>query len=79
MFDLPTSAALVGMAVAFVGLGAFVGLVVGFRVGQRDGRREAELNRQAHWVDLLERSAAQARSRDAHPSRSGSDTGRLAR
>lgn len=77
MFDLTISAALLGLALALLGVGAFAGLVVGFRVGQRDGRREAELNRQAHWVDMLERSFSQARSRAAHPSRSDADPERL--
>jgi membrane protein DedA with SNARE-associated domain len=73
MSELTFSAAALGILLITLGVGAFVGMVIGYRFGQREGRGEAELNREQHWVDLLERSVSQTRSRAAHPSRSGSD------
>lgn len=79
MSELAVSAAILGIVLVTLGLGAFVGLVAGYRFGQREGRREAELNREQHWIEMLERSVSQARSRAAHPSRSRSDPQHSAR
>lgn len=49
--------------------GLFVGVLWGFRTGLRDGRSSAQVATREHWVDLLETSIGETRSRAAHPSR----------
>ncbi len=56
-------------AVLVFAVGLFLGVLWGFRTGLRDGQSAARMATQEHWVDLLETSISESRSRAAHPSR----------
>lgn len=52
-------------AAAALSAAVALGLFAGYRLGHREGRRVAELCRQEHWVDLLERAASTHAERSA--------------
>ena len=56
-------------ALLILSIGVFIGAYWGFHNGMREGRSSAEMERREHWVDLLETSISESRSRAAHPSR----------
>lgn len=56
-------------ALLVLSIGVFIGAYWGFRNGVRDGRSSAEMERRANWVEMLETSISESRSRAAHPSR----------
>ncbi|MHB1138286.1 MAG: hypothetical protein ACYC2O_04960 [Microthrixaceae bacterium] len=60
---------LLSSAVLLFALGLFLGVAWGFRTGLRDGQSAARMATREHWVDLLETSISESRSRAAHPSR----------
>jgi hypothetical protein len=60
---------LVSSAVLIFSVGLFLGVLWGFRTGLRDGQSSAQVATREHWVDLLESSISESRSRASHPSR----------
>lgn len=60
---------LIACALLILCIGVFIGALWGFRTGLREGQSSAELATRERWVDLLETSISESRSRAAHPSR----------
>jgi len=68
---------LTAAALLILAIGVFIGAFWGFRNGVREGRSSAELEQRERWVDLLETSISESRSRAAHPSRGAAATSDL--